>query len=117
VKRFLEKAKKEKCFPLPTQVKVLLCHALHENQLRYIIYACWFVIYNKNESDQKVTHSNAHKLMCVDMHLLLHGAPKNWFWTMEKSFKTSFLEQLWDTDFRDIDHIQKWLCHYVEHEQ
>ena len=110
---------------LSTKVQVVLFHALDEDQPRYILYAYWFVdlwFYNRNGGNQKVISEeivtrNTHELMCVDLYLLLSGAPEDWMHKIEESRRTLFLQELWNREFRDTEHIREWLWEYVQYEK
>jgi len=125
VRGFKDYAKGKGYFPLPAEVQVVLCHALNENQPRYVLYAYWFVNQwsdNRNGFNQAIVSDekarvNTHKLMCVDMYLLVHGVHKDWMDRMGKSRKTVFLQELWNTKFANTSHIETWLSKYVKYGQ
>jgi len=122
VRKFIGNAKRKGYSPLPLEVKVLLCHALKEHQLRYILYAYWFVDHwflNKHRnqslrlSDNEI-HCNTYKLMCVDMYLTVFRIPKDLFCKMEESCKTSSLHEMFSRRFTSLKELESSLWKYVK---
>ena len=124
VKTFVQYAKKKQLEPLPIIVIELLYHALKENVLRYIEYAYMYVnrwFYNQHlrpdTLPDEVNDYNTHKLMCIDMYILVLGGPQYWMHEIKESCKASFFHELLNTQFASTEHIERWLQGYVTHLQ